>query len=289
MSKLLDFFEKLSSYKKGIVYYYPNNGNAGDALINMGFYSLAKKYNIIFTIIGIDSIESLKDNDVVLIAGGGCLVPEWESTPNFLKKINNLNVELKLIILPHSIREVDSIISNLPKDTTIFCREEYSYNYILEKSNAKKVYLENDIAFYADINSIKNETNFFSPSLTYKNIIRKNFILFHFLKSRFQKTIFAMRTDKEVSRSVNIKRTLVNDFSLVASFGAGLYSESLYTSNNFLKLINLYDEIHTDRLHIAIGACLLGKKVVVYNNGYYKCKGVYEQSMKNLPNVSFVE
>lgn len=289
MSKILDFFKKLSEYKEGTIYYYPNNGNAGDALINMGFYSLVKKYNLKFDIIDINSINCLKDKDIVLIAGGGCLVPEWDSTPNFVRKINNLEFDVKLVILPHSIREVDDIIVNFPKDTVVFCREKYSYNYILEKSNASEIYLSNDIAFYADLNIIKNEINGFSPSLNHKNIIRKFFILFHMIKSKNNKTIFAMRTDKESNSTLKVKRLLVNDFSLVTSFGAGLYSESLYTSNQFLKLINFYEEIHTDRLHVAIGACLLGKKVIVYNNGYYKCKGVYEQSMKHLPHIKFVE
>lgn len=289
MSELLGFFENLSKYKDGVIYYYPNNGNAGDALINMGFYSLMKKYNIKFDTIGNHNINSIRDNDMVLVAGGGCLVPEWDSTPNFVRKINNLNVGVKLVVLPHSIRGVDDIISNFPKGTIVFCREKYSYNYILEKSNADKIYLSDDMAFYADLNVIKSEVNKYSPPLTHKNIIRKILTLFHMVKSKSRKKIFAMRTDKESSSHVKVKRVLVNDFSLVASFGAGLYSESLYTSNKFLKLIDLYDEIHTDRLHVAIGACLLSKKVVVYNNGYYKCKGVYEQSMKNLPNVKFIE
>lgn len=289
MSNLLDFFDGLSSYKKGKIYYYPNNGNAGDALINMGFYSLAKKFNINFDVINGCDTYLIKDNDVILVAGGGCLVPEWDSTPNFVKKINNLDVKVKLVILPHSIREVDDIISNLPDGTIIFCREKYSYEYIVEKSNANEVYLENDIAFYADLNVIKNEKNIFSPKINYKNMIRKTFIFFHVVKSKSNKTVFAMRTDKESNSNLNIKRLLINDLSLVASFGAGLYPESLYTSNSFLELIDLYEEVHTDRLHVAIGACLLGKKVTVYNNGYYKCKGVYEQSMKQLPNVSFKE
>lgn len=289
MSKILDFFERLSDYKDGTIYYYPNNGNAGDALINMGFYSLVKKYNIKFNIIGVHNIDSVKDNDIILVAGGGCLVPEWESTPNFVRKINNLNLNIKLVVLPHSIREVDDIISKLPKGTIVFCREKYSYNYVLEKSNADEIYLSDDMAFYADLNLIKNEVNEFSPPLTHKNVIRKFLILFHLVRSKSRKKISAMRTDKESSSHVKVKRVLINDFSLVASFGAGLYSESLYTSNSFLKLIDLYDEIYTDRLHVAIGACLLRKKVVVYNNGYYKCKGVYEQSMKQLPNVKFIE
>lgn len=289
MSELLGFFENLSNYKDGNIYYYPNNGNAGDALINMGFYSLVKKYNIKYEVIGRQDIDFIKDNDIILVAGGGCLVPEWDSTPNFVRKINNLGLRVKLVILPHSIRGVDDVIKNLPEGTVIFCREQYSYNYVLEKSNADEVYLSDDIAFYADLNVIKNEASEFSPLLNHKNIIRKFFNLFHLVRSKFRKKIFAMRTDKESSNNVKLKRVIINDLSLVASFGAGLYSESLYTSNYFLKLIDLYDEIYTDRLHVAIGACLLGKKVIFYNNGYYKCKGVYEQSMKNLSNVKFID
>lgn len=290
MSYLLEFFEKLSESNKGQIYYYPNNGNAGDALINMGFYTLSAKYNLKYELISYDSIYKIKEGDIVLIAGGGCLVPEWDSTPKFVRAINALSFKVRLVVLPHSIRQVDEIINSFPDNTIVFCREKYSYDYCIEKSNAKEIYLENDIAFYIDLDELKkpNSSNF-KINKNYKNIIRKILIKYHSIVSKKISKIFAMRTDKESNDKVNIKRTLVNDFSLVASFGAGQYQESLYSSRQFLNLINMYDEIHTDRLHVAIGATLLGKKVYVYNNGYYKCKGVYEQSMKHLSNVSFVE
>lgn len=290
MSDLLGFFEKLSTVDEGKIYYYPNNGNAGDALINMGFYTLAAKYNLNYELISYDLIHKIKDGDYVLVAGGGCLVPEWDSTPKFVRAINQLLIKVKLVILPHSIREVDEIITNLPDNTIIFCREKYSYDYCCSKSNASEVYLDDDIAFFTDLNIFKKPNSpDFKLNINYKNIIRKIFIYYHKIFSIKRNIIFAMRTDKESNDKINVKRILINDFSLVSSFGAGEYQESLYSSREFLNLINLYDEIHTDRLHVSIGAALLGKKVIIYNNGYYKCKGVYEKSMKNMGNVSFVE
>ena len=94
MSRLIDFFEELSDFSNGIIYYYPNNGNAGDALINMGFYTLAKKYNVHFVEINKNEINKVREEDVLLIAGGGALVPEWGSTTDL---IANLNKKIKLL------------------------------------------------------------------------------------------------------------------------------------------------------------------------------------------------
>ncbi|TCB73244.1 exopolysaccharide biosynthesis protein [Acinetobacter sp. ANC 3781] len=286
MSKLINVFEELSNFSNGIIYYYPNNGNAGDALLNMGFYALAKKYNVHFVEINKSEINKVREEDVLLIAGGGALVPEWGSTTDL---VANLNKKIKLIIFPQSIRDIDSVISNLPENTTIFCREKYSYQYCLEKSNAKNIFLENDIAFYCDLNEILDSEvgmQFFSK----KNIARHVILSGHKICSYFKHdVVFAMRVDKEKNDKLDVPRKLINDFSIVASFGSGNYKQSLYSARKFLNLINLYEEIHTDRLHVAIGASLLGKKVKIYNNGYYKCKGVYEKSMKEMENVSFIE
>ncbi|WGE59229.1 hypothetical protein [Actinobacillus equuli] len=39
MSNLHTIFKELSANQQGNIFYYPNGGNAGDALIDMGFYT----------------------------------------------------------------------------------------------------------------------------------------------------------------------------------------------------------------------------------------------------------
>lgn len=286
MSDLINLFKELSEKKQGEIYYYANNGNAGDALINMGFYALAKKYSLNFKPILFDEVFKVKPDDIVMIAGGGALVPEWGATTDFLAQLNKK--QIKVVILPHSIREIDDVISNLAEDSIIFCREKFSYEYCLNNSNASKVFLEDDIAFFCDISEIRssnNEMQVFSS----KNIIRKFIFLYHNLISKFKRKIYATRVDKEKSATVDVPRVLFNDLSIVASFGSSNYDQSLYSARKFLELIDLYDEVYTDRLHVSIGAALLNKKVKIYNNGYYKCKGVYEKSMRKMEHVSFIE
>jgi exopolysaccharide biosynthesis predicted pyruvyltransferase EpsI len=50
-----------------------------------------------------------------------------------------------------------------------------------------------------------------------------------------------------------------------------------------------YKKIDTDRLHVAIGATLLEKKVTLFPNSYYKNKAVYDYSLRKFPNISFIE
>lgn len=51
--------------------------------------------------------------------------------------------------------------------------------------------------------------------------------------------------------------------------------------NVFLEVIDEFETIKTDRLHVAIWWILLDKKVDFYSNAYFKNKSVYFSSMKN--------
>ncbi len=54
--------------------------------------------------------------------------------------------------------------------------------------------------------------------------------------------------------------------------------------------LSKYSEIHTDRLHISIAGCLLGREVHLYSNCYFKNRAIYQTSIKgNFPNCFFHE
>ena len=61
------------------------------------------------------------------------------------------------------------------------------------------------------------------------------------------------------------------------------------TSHEIFRLISEVDEIHTDRLHMAISGALLGKRVLLYPNSYYKNKAIYEYSLARVyPSVEWM-
>jgi exopolysaccharide biosynthesis predicted pyruvyltransferase EpsI len=56
----------------------------------------------------------------------------------------------------------------------------------------------------------------------------------------------------------------------------------------FFEHIVRYSTIHTDRLHVAIASCLLGKEVHLYPGSYFKNKAIYLSSMRGYyPKVHF--
>jgi len=58
----------------------------------------------------------------------------------------------------------------------------------------------------------------------------------------------------------------------------------------FFDEINRFAVIYTDRLHVAIAACLLKKEIHLYPNSYFKNRAVYLSSMKDyFENVYFHE
>jgi hypothetical protein len=58
--------------------------------------------------------------------------------------------------------------------------------------------------------------------------------------------------------------------------------------DGFIEAIDRFETIHTNRLHVGIASALLGKKVNLYANDYFKIRAIYETSIKPFfPNVIF--
>lgn len=272
--------EKVSGAR---VKYYPNTGNAGDSLINVGFYQLADEVGLEYEVIDRDEPVNVNDTDVIIIGGGGALVPEWSATPEFLGSV--IGKCKKIVILPQSIRGVDALLQKLGIDDIIFCREKYSFNGCESLGLSCSLYLADDMAFYVDVKKLRDSKKEF-PKLNYKNLIRSVVYNYHLVvRSNISRRIGAFRCDKESNYEVKVKRRRMNDFSAIARFGSGSIGKSNYSAHMFLNLIDRYDEIDTDRLHVIIGAALLEKKVNAYPNSYYKVRGVIEHSLGGYPNV----
>ena len=91
------------------------------------------------------------------------------------------------------------------------------------------------------------------------------------------------RTDIE-SKNKNLQSIKNNvDLSKKYIYDYTMSNRNKVDKNTFdiLNEVNKYQEINTDRLHIAIAGSLLGKKTNMYQNNYFKNKAVYEHSIKN--------
>ena len=92
---------------------------------------------------------------------------------------------------------------------------------------------------------------------------------------------YFFRTDKESANKIKIPSGN-NDISLSGNHHSDI--------TLLFEEINRFSVIHTDRLHVAISACLLEKEVHLYCGAYFKNRAVYMSSMKdNFDNLYFHE
>ncbi len=94
-------------------------------------------------------------------------------------------------------------------------------------------------------------------------------------------TGYFFRTDKESSNNINIPESN-NDISTKGDHRSHIYM--------FMNEIAKFNVIHTDRLHVSIAACLMGKEVHLYPGSYFKSKAIYLSSLKSyFENIHFHE
>lgn len=196
-------------------------------------------------------LSSPKHNDVLLIDGGGNFVDYYSDVKNFLIQKPDLYEEI--VILPHTIfgsRQIE-VLNNLSSKITIFCREKVSAKFLEDNLEKGDVYLWHDCAFYNQLPLLKGGAG----------------------------VLNAFRLDKE--SAINTQAEGNRDISY-----NGYATKPL---DEFIDTLGKYAKINTDRLHVAIGAVLLGKNVNLYPNSYYKNKAVYEYSLKRFSNINFQE
>ncbi len=196
-------------------------------------------------------IFSPKYNDILFIDGGGNLIDYYSDVRDFLIKKPTLYNEI--IILPHTIfgeKQIE-VLNNVSSKLTIFCREKVSAKFLEDRLTRSEVYLWHDCAFYNEFSQVPAGKGVFN----------------------------AFRSDNE--SILHILPESNNDISY-----KGYATKPL---NELIDVLQKYEQVNTDRLHIAICATLLGKQVRLFPNSYYKNKAVFDYSLKRFSNVRFIE
>ncbi len=277
------------------LYLYPNPGNAGDSLITCATMQFFERYNISYEIVQDASFDST--GRTVLYAGGGNFGGTDSRAARFMQKHKDL--VKNLVFLPHTIYGAEDLLAKLKPNSHIICRERVSYDFVKTKAPKANTYLHDDIVFQSDVHKFmenRPEVNFlpyifkellckvtgkldydFGLSLrgylTYKSFLRSQ-------KSREASrgaVLKAFRIDVEKTSNIVPKGNV--DLSAVLELSACKPDLSKLSCYHFLTEIDAYAEVHTNRLHIAIGAACLGKNVKLYANNYFKIKAIYEYSI----------
>ena len=287
--------------------YCMNPGNAGDALISLATLQLFRRLNLSFSLITTETSVDLQGQTVVY-AGGGNLVPLYGESRRFLRK-HHASAQ-RLILLPQTITDHEDLLAALGRNTTVFCRESVSLAHVNRHARNAQVLAADDMALLLDTREamkmqprLEREAAVWhfrrilkAGSAQLLNRCARFLLIFTSQQLKMYQyckgidathgVLNAFRADIE-KIDIHLSRDNL-DVSRALAFGCDTEANVYLSANRLLRYLDTFKEIFTNRLHVAIGGALLGKRVRLYPNNYHKCCSVYDFSLKErFPNVSF--
>jgi exopolysaccharide biosynthesis predicted pyruvyltransferase EpsI len=269
----------LRSHRNRQILFLPNTGNAGDALINVGSMACFRRLGVGFRAVGSNADVA---GETVVLGGGGNFVPAYNTIARALASFKDRAKEI--ILLPHTVRGHEELLAILGSNVTIVCRDMESYRHVSGLCHSPTVLLAHDMAFHLDAEEFLFEAHgrqghqdAFTEVLERRNI--------NLAALQAKPVLHLTRADGESARELK-RRDL--DLSAVFALGTapGTAPRSAWC---FLEFIRTAPPIVTDRLHVGIGAALLGKTCALYDNSYGKNAAVFTHSLKyHFRHVGFV-
>lgn len=260
------------------IIYMPNPGNLGDSLIASATLQQFERHGLSYEVM--QRQVSHSPENLYVYGGGGNLVPYYKDAENALRALSGVGASFCL--LPHSCFGVDELLLSYGGDLMMFAREQKTYDYLcgLQRSGLR-VELVHDLALSLDLSD---------PRLVMPRVFKHLYGVRDSSDSPAE--IHAFRRDCEASSQP--QHLLKRSVDLSALWPPGFPSNGFnmtflnvaLTFNStawLLALVAPADVVHTDRLHVGIAGCLLGKEVHFYDNSYGKISSVYRHSIATNP------
>ncbi|MBT1443317.1 polysaccharide pyruvyl transferase family protein [Shewanella sp. JM162201] len=264
----------------------PNPGNAGDALINAASFQVFEQAGLNYqlmspralrkAILGGKTPQDLGLADkVVVLGGGGAFTANYSHSATLIRALHG--AVRRLILLPCTVEGHESLLSQLGCNVSIFCRERVSFEHVQQHCHGPEVALHPDMAFSLQLPWLLGQP---IGAVGLKKRLRLYFgkrAMTMLIQRRGTASLNAFRLDVEsCARAIPPDN---RDLSQLFSLGCQTRAQNLASAWSLLEQVARFEHINTNRLHVAVAAFLLGKRLDFYANSYFKNRAVYEYSM----------
>lgn len=277
-----ELHERLETLRGSAFVFVPNPGNAGDNIINCSACQLFDRMGLTYEFGNCGGTYAGRS---VVFSGGGNLVEPYVAANEFMQ--HNAPVCERMILLPHTIRAYGDTISALDDRCEIFCRDKPTFEFVSRHARGAKVFLGHDLAFQLDVAAVREVAKRFpAPLLTdysYYRLLYKRLVRAGRYRLRSRQVLDAFRTDREKTGIAIPARNI--DVSEVFATRHQSKALCLESTCRMLRFVDGYETVNTNRLHVAILAGKLGKRVNFHDNSYGKNRAVFEHSMGGMENV----
>lgn len=277
----IDSFLKEWLPASGKLLYFPNPGNAGDALIAAATWQCFDRLSLRPKL---SEPKKFPRHTHVILGGGGNLVPPYHDMADALQACLEMEVE-SCLLLPHTIRGNEALLYRLDKRFTLLCRDLTSLEHVRRYAPLAQSLLVKDMALTLDIDELQRR----SRSLSHRLALWSDR---DWLKHRQKWKKALSRQHPDVNGRLTILRGDVEARTPPGEQRARDLMGYYFTSGSrhkraacdqvawdIVTLLRQARTVRTDRLHVALPAALLGLEVEIIDNNYGKLSAVWRTSL----------
>ncbi len=284
----------------------PFHPNVGDTLIAMGSLAFLRKTGhkcLYFSSPGTFDNRKISPETLIIFNGGGNFGDLWkEFYTDFRNRIMRMYPRNHFIILPQSVCYKEE--KNLKEDVELFsscshvticARDEVSYVFLAEHFKKNTILLVPDMAFYTEkkhlINKVNNGRILFLKRKDKEFVANSKYdIVPRDAEERDWPTMEKLSGLHRYYLAFNRKINKIGCPKLLFGIENRVWMKFIlpFYLRNGINFVNSYDVIYTTRLHVAILAALLNKKVIFFDNSYGKNSALYNTWLKDDDNVEFI-
>lgn len=252
------------------VLFFANPGNAGDSLIAAATAQAFARSGVEAAPIGLDAAV---EGGVVVLGGGGNFIPLYHQIAEAIVRFSARKAA-RIVLLPHTIRGQEAALRALAGNVTIFCRDRPSFEHVRALRPDIDARLGHDMAFHLDAAAFLADAALAARAApVWRATLAK-----HGLDEAALGRPEGVRLRRLDAEAPVRAPTSDLDVSHVFTLGTGA-REAPIAAWCLLKTIGAARLVETDRLHVAIGAALLGTPCRFHDNSYGKNSAVYRQSL----------
>jgi hypothetical protein len=279
--------ERLLAAETGEVHLRLMRGNAGDALIHVATLALLARLGLPVRYI-VDDAALDPAGKTIVVAGGGNLVPGYREAAGFLERVHAR--ARRVLVLPSTIRGNQALLGALGPNVQLVCREAVSFAHVGRFATRAGCHLDHDLALSLDARALLERP----PPFPWRAVAAAGW------RGRARAVVAELAARglprREVLRCFRLDAERAGpppppgnrDLPALLEPPAGHPAAAQWSAHRLLAILDRAAVVHTDRLHVAIGAALLGKRVRLHPGCYDKNRSVYEHSLRaRFPSVSF--
>lgn len=272
-SEMADFLGRLEPERWC---YFPNPGNAGDAMIHAGTLAAFERASLSWEVVGAG--DDVADRSVV-VGGGGNLVPRYDHMSSAIHGFLDTRPS-RLVVLPHGVRDHVDVLERLREQDVVVVRDQVAHRHVQAHTRAS-VRLGHDMAFHLDARRMLRDQRLAreGAALLDRRLSEAGLSVSELSR---RDTVHLMRRDGE--RLVDIGSDFDPSEKLMSGTVTDLSAVDVWA---MLACVVSCRAVVTDRLHVAIAAALLGVATELHPNSYDKNVAVFETSLSLFPGITF--